>query len=201
VRLRLPPRPPVDYQVRRSNYAWADHVLRVQLTGALISWFCPDTVLDPACGDGSIIMSANRARPISAARLADISKPNCDYIESMEAASYLPAKYSVVCQSVEETLSEDRFYDMIVLTEILEHVEDPVHLMKLARAHAKIVVASSPLIPDDGTMDDNPEHLWQFDIHGYGEMLEESGWHPITCLPVSLTPPQFIYDFQIWGAT
>jgi hypothetical protein len=50
-------------------------------------------------------------------------------------------------------------------------------------------------------MDVNPEHLWQFDIHGYGEMLEEIGWRPITCLPVSLTSPQFMYDFQIWGAT
>jgi hypothetical protein len=200
VRLRLPPRAPVDYQVQRSNFAWADHVLRVQLTGALISWFCPDTILDPACGDASIVMSANRARPIAAARLGDISKPNCDYVESMEAAQYLPPQYSVVCQPVEVTLAEDRFYDLIVLTEILEHVEDPVALLRLARAHAKVVVASSPLIPDTGGMDDNPEHLWQFDAPGYSEMLKEAGWTPITLVPVTLIPPQFIYDFQIWGA-
>lgn len=200
MRLRLPPRPLVDYQVQRSNFSWADHVLRVQLTGALVSWFCPDTVLDPACGDGSIVMSANKARRIAGARLADISKPNCDYVESMEAAAWLPATYSVACQSIEDTLLEDRYYDLIVLTEILEHVEDPTSILRLAREKAKVVVASSPLIPDSGRIDDNPEHLWQFDAAGYEQMLEEAGWSPIAFVPITLTPVQFTYDFQLWGA-
>jgi hypothetical protein len=145
-------------------------------------------------------MSAHNARDITAARLADISKPNCDFVESLAAAQYLPKQYSVVCQSLEETLSEARFYDLIVLTEILEHVEDPVAMLRLARAHANTVVASSPLLMDDGRIDDNPEHLWQFDAMGYSQMLEEAGWRPITCVPVSLMPVQFTYDFQIWGA-
>lgn len=200
MRLRLPPRAPFDYQVQRSNFSWADHVLRVQVTGALISWFCPDTILDPACGDASIVMSAHRARPIAAARFADISKPNCDFVESVDASEYLPPQYSVACQTIEQTLSEDRIYDLVVLTEILEHVEDPVHLLRLARARATNVVASSPLMVEGGHIDDNPEHLWQFDAAGYSEMLQEAGWNPITFIPVTLTPPQFIYDFQIWGA-
>jgi hypothetical protein len=200
VRLRLPPRQPFDYQVRRDNFTWADHVLRVQLTGALISWFAPDTIIDPACGDGTIVAAAHRARPIEAARMADISRPNFYYVGG-EMRGSLPSKMTVACQTIEETLAEDNFFDLIVLTEILEHVEDPTAILKMARKRANVVVASSPLFRDESRLDDNPEHLWQFDIEGYGEMIEEAGWAPITCLPVSLTPPQFIYDFQIWAAT
>jgi hypothetical protein len=118
----------------------------------------------------------------------------------MEAARMLPHQYSVACQPIEDTLSEGRVYDLVVLTEILEHVEDPVAILRMARQCAKSVVASSPLIPYNGRLDDNPEHLWQFDAPGYDEMLKEAGWTPITFVPVTLTPVQFVYDFQIWGA-
>jgi hypothetical protein len=187
--------------VRRDNFSWADHVLRVQLTGALISWFAPDTVLDPACGDGTIVAAAHRARPIAGAHLSDISMPNF-YFVGTEMRGSLPPRTSVGHDSIEDTLAQpDRYFDLIVLTEILEHVEDPVHILRLARSRGANLVASSPLIPDDGKkMDDNPEHLWQFDAPGYSEMLMEAGWEPLVFVPVTLTPPQFIYDFQIWGA-
>ena len=199
MRRRLPPRPPVDYQVKRDNFSWADHVLRVQLTGALISWFAPDTILDPACGDGTIVAAAHRARPIAAARMADLSRPNFYFVGS-EMRGILPDNLSVACQSIEETLAEDRNYDVVVLTEILEHVEDPVAILRMARQRANVVIASSPLIMDNGQIDDNPEHLWQFDAPGYEEMLIEGGWQPIAFAPVHLVPKQFIYDFQLWGA-
>jgi len=199
VRLRLPARAPFDYQVRRDNYVWPDHVLRVQLTAALISWFLPETILDPACGDGTIVAAANRVRPIVGAHMADISMPNFYHVGTT-MRPFLPENLTCSHSSIEETLNEGKFFDLVVLTEILEHVEDPVAILRMARKCAKYVVASSPIFVDNTRIDENPEHLWQFDAPGYSEMLVEGGWDPITFIPVTLMPPQFIYDFQIWGA-
>jgi hypothetical protein len=190
--------PWADHREQGSNSSWADHVLRIQLTGALASWFCPDTVLDPACGNGSVVAAAHHARPIKKAHLSDVSR-NSFYFVGTEMRPNLPPELTVGCESIEETLAQENNYDLVVLTEILEHLEDPVSVLKAARGRAKFLVASSPLIPD-GCVDGDVEHLWQFDAPGYSEMLQESGWQPIAFIPMTLTPPQFIYDYQIWGA-
>jgi 2-polyprenyl-3-methyl-5-hydroxy-6-metoxy-1,4-benzoquinol methylase len=169
------------------------------MTGALISWFRPDTVIDPACGDGTIVAAAHRVRPIAGAYLTDISMPNFYHVGST-MRQYLPGQMTCACKPIEETLSEDRYFDLVVLTEILEHVEDPVGILRMARERAKVVVASSPLFTDHMTIDRNPEHLWQFDAMGYEEMLKEGGWDPITFIPISFSNPGFEYTFQLWGA-
>lgn len=199
MRLRLPPRAPFDYQVKRDNFTWADHVLRVQMTGALISWFRPDTIMDPACGDGTIVAAAHRVRPISGAYMTDISMPNFYHVGST-MRPYLPERTECACKAIEDTLAEDRYFDVVVLTEILEHVEDPVNILRMARNRAAVVVASSPLFASANEIDRNPEHLWQFDAVGYEEMLKESGWDPITFVPISFAEPAFEYTFQLWSA-
>jgi hypothetical protein len=199
VRLRLPQRKPFDYQVKRDNYRFGDHVLRVQLTGALIAWFMPDTVMDPAAGDGTIVAAAHRVRPISGAYLNDVSRPNF-YFFGTTMRPWLPDQLDARCLPIEDALSEDRQFDLVVLTEILEHVEDPVSILRMARQRATCLVASSPLFADDGLIDWNPEHLWQFDAVGYEQMLKEGGWDPVTFIPISFTDPNYEYTFQLWGA-
>lgn len=199
MRLRLPGTRVVDYQVKRDNFVWSDHVLRVQMTAALIAWFRPDTIFDPACGDGTVVAAAHRVRPISGAYLTDISKPNFYHVGTT-MRPYLPEEMVCACKPIEEALGEDRYFDVVVLTEILEHVDDPVNILRMARERAAVVVASSPLYTDDQSLDPNPEHLWQFDAVGYEEMLKEGGWDPLTFVPISFSNPGFPYTFQLWGA-
>ena len=198
MRLRLPDRDPVDYQVLRKNTGWSDHILRTQVTASLIAWLGPDTVLDPACGDGSIVAAAHGMVPIAGAVLADLSRPNFYYVGT-EMRSMLPENLRVSCATLEETLEEPNSYDLVVLTEILEHVEDPVAVLKMARRRATRLVASSPIFHvDDPTIDPNPEHLWQFDRDGYAEIMREAGWKPTVFMPIHFT--HYMYDFQIWAA-
>lgn len=197
MRLRLPTRNPVDYQVARDNAVWPDHRLRVQLTASLISWLAPVTIMDPAAGDASIVAAAHALRPIEGAFLADISRPNF-YRFGAELRPSLPPNLRVACQRIEESLRDPFQFDVIVLTEILEHVEDPVSILRMARDRATTLVASSPLMVGSDYLDPNPEHLWQFDAVGYEEMLEEAGWHPIVAMPTHLR--EHMYDFQIWAA-
>lgn len=199
MRLRLDRSAPsaADYQVTRRNETWRDHVLRTQITGSLISWLHPNTVIDPAAGDGSIVQEAHAINPIDGALLGDISRPNF-YLLGAEKRPNLPPNLRVVCQTIEETLSDPYHFDLCVLTEILEHVEDPVDILRRARERADFLVASSPLWVSDQFLDTNPEHLWMFDAEGYDEMLGEAGWSTIVFIPVHLK--EFMYDFQIWAA-
>ena len=199
VRLRLPEHPAVDYQFARDNFGWPDHILRLQSEAALIAWFKPDSVLDPACGDASVVAASHRVRLIESALLGDISKPNFYNVGTI-MRPFLPPKTEVLNQSIEITLGVDRQFDVVVLTEILEHVDDPVMLLKLARARARFLVASSPVFEGSKLLDTNPEHLWQFDAPGYSEMLKEAGWDPIVFMPLQFHIPGLPYNFQIWGA-
>jgi hypothetical protein len=193
MRKRLTRTGEADYQVARDNRAWADHVHRTYMTAAAIATWGPKTVLDPACGDGSIVEAAHRLRPIGLAYLSDISEPGIAYLESLG----LTVPHVATVADITAALQSTPRVDMVILTETLEHLPDPDAILKLARARGRQLIASSPLIRDP-RVDDNPEHLWQFDADGYGEMLVGAGWKPTSY-------SEFIfgagyYTFQLWSA-
>ena len=197
MRLRIPGREPVDYQVARDNHVWPDHMLRVKITACLLSWVKPVTVIDPACGDGSVVAAAHQLAPIEGAFMSDISRPNF-YRIGTELRPILPPNLRVACQTIEESLRDPFTFDAVILTEILEHVEDPVAILKMARERATFLIASSPVFLGDNVLDPNPEHLWMFDADGYHEMLVEAGWDEFAFVPLHLS--EFQYDFQLWAA-
>lgn len=188
-------RGPFDYSnMVRSNDTWPDHRARALVTGALIAWLEQDTVIDPACGDGSIVLHANRLRSLSEVRLNDISVPT---IDSIRFAPLPDWTYS--SGTIEGLLDPElgQQFDVIVLTEILEHLEDPDLILRLAALKARFLVASSPEMRK-GQTDTNAEHLWQFDKRGYEKMLTDNGWR--TFQYTHLGFPATEYDFQIWLA-
>lgn len=188
MRRYLGPKPPFDYQVARDNKTWTDHIARTLVTAGLIAWQKPSSVIDPACGDGSIVLAADGIHSIGRILFGDIGALNCQRLTT--------AGRLVHHGSIEETLSIGvGGYDMVVLTEILEHVEDPDALLRLARKRALKLVASSPEMRP-GQVDDNDEHLWMFDHEGYQEMLGDTGWRVIQ--KTKLKFPGLTYDYGIW---
>lgn len=183
---------PVDYQVGRSNEVWPDHRARTLVTAALIAWLRPNTVLDPACGDGSIVLRAATLWAPEKLFLSDISQRNVDHVVDCGPPS--PSIFMHVARRDIIPALGDGEADLIVLTEILEHLEDPDAIVRLARRHGQRLVASSPLMRP-GQVDTNPEHLWMFDRDGYAEMLDAAGWKL-----QQFTFLQFptVYDFGIW---
>lgn len=186
MRTYLGPKNP-DYQVLRSNLKWPDHRLRTLATGAVIRWVEPSSALDPACGDGSILAEVLHHRPGMSVMVSDISQKNVEH-----AVSILPGSVGWVLP-IEQAITNDA--DVVVLTEILEHLEDPDAILRLARQHHNALVASSPVMRP-GQHDRNPEHLWQFDREGYEEMLRRAGWETTQYTFLEFRSE---YDFGIWA--
>jgi 2-polyprenyl-3-methyl-5-hydroxy-6-metoxy-1,4-benzoquinol methylase len=189
VRRRLRQEVSADYQVVRDNTLWPDHVLRSLLTAGAVAWLKPETVCDPACGDASIVTLANRIHPIRRAYLNDISVPQITALREANLG------YKVTFSAGDAGVALRRMgpADVIVLTEILEHIEDPDQLLRMARIRGRFLVASSPLNEQDNN---NHEHIWGWDKAGYGDMLRAAGWEPIAYTEVF--PRPFYYTFQLW---
>lgn len=190
----------VDHQYERHNSEWMDHVARENVTAGLIAWLKPRSVLDPACGDGGIVLLADRIHPIERMVLNDISVPDRLYLEKVVSGRgrTLPVITSIdaaVLLARGTTLETSADFDMVVLTEFLEHVEDPDEILRLARQRATYLIASSPEMRP-GQVDRNAEHIWMFDGEGYDQMLQGAGWHPVHKTHMGF--PGFDYDFQIW---
>lgn len=188
MRKQLPGRGDVDYQVERHNEVWADHQARTLVTGALLAWLKPVSVLDPACGDGSIVRAGNMLHQFVDVTLGDISVPNIENVKRGDNA------WALVVGDVDDNIKAHPGGDAIVLTEILEHIDDPDATLRRARAKFTWLVASSPEMRK-GQTDNNPEHRWMFDHDGYRSMLIDAGWTPVQ---YTLLRFETEYDFGIW---
>lgn len=179
------------YQVVRSNDQWPDHQARALVTGSMVAWMHPHTVIDPACGDLSIVRAAHALKPIEFVQANDISIP--------QMADHWGKDYGFRCalttKDAFDFLMDAEYADLIVLTEILEHLEEPVELLKLARMRASHLVVSSPIDEEPGR--GNHEHVWSFSEDDYLGMLRESGWSPVAFHRLEFVPRY--YDFQLFA--
>jgi hypothetical protein len=189
MRTRLAVKAPPPYDAVRNNFRWPDHAARTLTTASLISWLQPNTVCDPACGDASILETAHRLAPIHHAYLADLSAP--------QIAALRPSfPHETWVGDLHGQLDRLPVVDLILLTEVLEHLEDPDEALRHARRKGVHLIASSPI--GDPEMGRNHEHLWAWDTDGYGEMLRDTGWEPIAT--ATLTFPSISGNSQIWVA-
>lgn len=182
------------YATPHNHQRWPDHQLRVGVTTAVARWMLgygegmsevglPPvySIADLSCGDATIARGASDDLPV-ARYLGDYG------------ASY---EYEGPIEETAPQLLMDREgvrVGLFVLSETIEHVEDPLRLLKLLRLVSERLVLSTP-INEVGS--GNPEHIWGWDHEGIRDLLGESGWEEVT--QVDVTFPTWVYSYQIWG--
>lgn len=67
--------------------------------------------------------------------------------------------------------------DLYVMTEVLEHLEDPYQMLTNVHERGAAVVCSSPWVEGPGNIDGS--HNWAWDVAGYNEMLVKTGFVPV----------------------
>jgi hypothetical protein len=153
---------------------WPDHIERVHKTTELLDVLAASveakSVADLSCGDGAIV--GNSIHPWETITLGDYTTTG----------------------PIEEAILHLPHTDVFVLSETLEHVEDPDNLLAMLRVVADTLLVTTPC---GEITDENPEHYWGWDTDAVGDMLRAAGWTPISLelfTPVSVP----YYTFQMW---
>lgn len=188
--------PPWDYKRHWRDHRWDQNWIerpRLWTSAVALALGSPRIVADLACGDASVVSTAHQISPIEMAYLGDLSVDTLSQL----VPRVLPFKVDRRAGDIHDTLPQLPAVDAIVLTEILEHLEDPDHILALAREKARWLVASSPIVPDGN--DHTAQHTWAFDTEGYREMLEQAGWEPKVWMTANCQDHPYASGFQVWG--
>lgn len=188
---------------RRYGYG---HDLRVRHTISLGEWFAQSigarSIADLSCGNG-VIASALAA---TAANLRGGGRDKHqtdlylgDYAGGVELPTYpgsLNIKvHDILTGPLEETIDQlPARVDLFVLSETVEHLDDPEAVLERLSERCRGLLLSTPIGEDDLG---NPEHLHGWDQEAVGEMLEASGWRTGARVDVVL---EDTYSYQIWTA-
>jgi hypothetical protein len=117
------------------------------------------TITELGCGDGSL--------------LAMLPKLDGRVGYEIGAGDVAAARARGLNVEQADILTGDLFYGhLIVVSEVLEHLADPVGF--LANLPDRLLIASSPSAETGGWH--NPIHSWAWDPDGYRDLLERGGW-------------------------
>lgn len=158
---------------------WPDHIMRVRYTIHLANWLAHHldvkSVTDLSCGDGAIVKGIS---------VPGINKTFGDFV------AHNGYQYS---GPIENSIKQIELTDLFVLSETIEHVEDPDALLYDIRQKSRSLLLTTPIGESD---DGNPEHYWGWDQDDMHEMLCAAGWRSIVKTSFD---PGYGYIFQMWG--
>lgn len=164
------------YAEPHQHRKWPDHQIRVAVTVQVAHALVGDvhTAADLSCGDAAIL----RALRIPRIHLGDYA-PGYEY--------HGP---------IEETAQELPRVELFVLSETLEHLDDPDKVLHAIRPKTAALVLSTPV---DCWQDHNPEHYWAWSREDVEEMLTGAGFRVVVYSALDCRPGGGEYCFGIWG--
>ncbi len=187
VRLRPKYSPEELKEVYASQYdhtRWTDHVERIKFTINFSVQNLPTPVYhitDLSCGDAAIAKGIAE----SLFSLGDTAVPPSlilgDFVEGYD--------YQGV---IEDTINEISNTDLFILSETLEHLDNPEYVLSQIRKKTSYLVLSTPCNETLG----NPEHYWKWGTSDVALMLEEAGFTPIAFSYLEF--PELDVRYQLW---
>lgn len=163
------------YERPHDSSRWHDHNIRVAVTSDIARGPVDvESVADLSCGDARI------ARSVGAKR---------EYLGDFAPGYEFQGP-------IEKTIFEIPEVDMLIMSETLEHLDDPGTVLQAARKKAtKYLVLSTPLEAWD---ESNLEHYWAWDKEYLETILQEAGWEPGVLNILDMRRMYSPYCFGIW---
>lgn len=135
-----------------------------QVADDLVTEHGLSAVVDLGCGDGGLLSLLRSGAPCWGYDVRESSVINRRPGIDVRRADFLTEPLD---------LGDDR--TLVVMTEVLEHLDDPDRF--LADLPARWLLASSPADETDTKHDHT--HVWAWDQLGYVDMLTRAGWTPV----------------------
>ena len=128
------------------------------------------TVVDLGCGDGGLLqlLKENNIKSWG----YDLMPKNIDYSVNVRGVD---ARYT------DFKNDEIEYADIAVMTEVLEHLEDPHGTVK--NIPSKFLIASSPYNETD--QHHYEFHLWAWDNQGYKDLIVQGGYEVVNLKNIS----------------
>jgi trans-aconitate methyltransferase len=144
------------------QHAHRDRLLMAQ---ELIDNYFPRSVIDLGCGDGGLV---------SLLKNSEYGVWGYDFQPS-NIAGWIAREVDDICAlgSFIELWNVIPRADLYVLTEVLEHLEEPYEAIRRIVERGAALVCSSPWMEHEGSIDGC--HNWAWDMPGYIAMLEACG--------------------------
>jgi len=157
---------------------WTDHIIRVEETVKFASANLEPftSIADLSCGDGYIATGI-------AENFRGVTVYLGDFVEG-----------NVYCGPIEETVHQIPSVGAFVLSETLEHLDDPDAVLRELRAKTRQLVLSTPC---DETIP-NFEHYWAWSASDVAAMLEAASFQPVAMSFLEF--PELDVRYQMWVA-
>lgn len=127
-----------------------------------------NSVLDVGAGSGMITRRLKEIRPNLHISACDFSLTAVEWIKEK-----IPLNEVFWCDITKGIDKPDKSYDVVVCTEVLEHLENTERAIKeLARLATKKVIITTPY-KDDGT--GSTEHIWSFGLDDIFSLFKDYG--------------------------
>lgn len=124
------------------------------------------TVSDLGCGDGGLLSLVKN--------LSEAVVWGYDFCPA-NAAGWRDRGVTAFAADVFGENSDTVVYgDVVVMTEVLEHLADPHGVLRRMRGRSRALVCSSPW--NENPNNHSPEHAWAWDLEGYAAMIQAAGW-------------------------
>jgi hypothetical protein len=173
------------YSQTYDHRGWDDHIQRVDFTREFIQkvmgerYYGPG-IADLSCGSGAIPLGLETAR------------------DNLVLGDLVHTNWYDVSGPIEETIDQISEVGIFILSETLEHLDDPWHVLYKIRQKASCLILSTPW---NEITDENPEHYWGWDEDGIEFLLGETGWWPDRMVKFTPTTEPTYYTYQVWMAT
>lgn len=182
---------------------WPDHVERVAASVEMIRQYSNQiaSVADLSCGDAAIVRGLVGMKRLRTAYLGDLN--GVDRVP--EDGWGRVRTHRLPPGPLPDTLAPANLHggmiDLFVLSETLEHMDDPDALLRRLTLFSRYLFLSTPVDEPEGS--GNLEHYWGWGTDDIHDMLEAAGWHPLErkiLVPVSTTHLPDAYHYQLWLA-
>jgi len=161
------------YSTPHNSDNWQDHIERIDKSIDFINknYKDIDSAADLSCGNGKILNSINASKKY----YGDFAK------------GY---KYH---GPIEKTILEIPQVDLFICSETMEHLDNPIEVLRKIRKKTKNLFISTPCGKFD---DDNKEHYWAWDLEGIKEILNKSNF-TIEDSDILVMSDRHYYDFAL----
>jgi len=137
--------------------------------------------------------------PFDVLSVADLSCGNAAIARSFPDARLVLGDFAPgydIMGPIEETILKIDPVDLFILSETLEHLDDPGDLLCEVRDKTDLLVLSTPV---DCWDDTNQEHYWAWSREGVEELLTDAGFDVLTYDTVDSRLYQEPYCYGIWS--